>query len=265
MENQNQENKRDFYTHYNYIDCLDDLIGKASIKCSTKLNRGFLPDIKTKENLINLTKRSLEDEYDIVQIDKGYSYASTSWLPIKSYYLIFNQLLTISYIFSKQKKSFSMTHRKCIEQFTTKLKRGEIRFNNPILNQVMESTIFSHSDAPGSNMDRRISLPRRYDWLMGKIAEYKLLDWKKKNNVDNFRTKINQDKKKDYLSNFNLSIFEFPYYMRIRSNYRDFAFIDGVSDSETAKYFYSYYNFTMNFYDILVRLEKDLLVMRGVR
>jgi len=258
-----EKEKEAFRTHYNYADCLTDLINNSSLKYNLKLNFKKLPYLKEKQNLITLTKKSLEDEYKIVQMDKEYSYASTSWLPIKSYYLIFNQLLTVEYIIKIQKKVFNSKHSTCIREFTRKLEKKEIEFNEPILNEVYDKTIFSYHDVPGANLSRRISKERRYKLAMAKASDYKLNEWKRGQSIESFKTKKNREKKKEYLKSFKFSIFEFPYYMRIRSNYRDFAFIEGVSIGETASYFECYYLFTMGFYKRLNDLQKSLMKMRG--
>ena len=75
----------------------------TTLQYNNSLQKAGLPDIDQKKNLIVLTKKSLSDEKKIVDIDKDYSYASTSWLPVKSYYLIFNVLLTVEYVIKIQK------------------------------------------------------------------------------------------------------------------------------------------------------------------
>ena len=51
--------------------------------------------------------------------------------------------------------------------------------------------------------------------------------------------------------------------MRIRSNYRDFAFIDGVTVEDTKKYFNSYYGFSTNIVAALEDLLNNMLCARG--
>jgi hypothetical protein len=50
--------------------------------------------------------------------------------------------------------------------------------------------------------------------------------------------------------------------MRIRSNYRDFAFIDGVSTADTAQYFKKYFSFTVGFMKALEKVKAELVTMR---
>ncbi len=209
-------------THFNYIKCLCNLLKNTSIQYNGSLRKAGLPDIEEKKNLIDLTKKSLTDEHKIVQIDKDYSYASTSWLPIKSYYLIFNILLTIEYVFKIQKSIFRLGHTNCVDEFTRKLKATEIQFSNSILNQVFDQSILSHTVRSGANLSTRTSDDDMYKMAIRKIAKYKIEDWKQKNHV-NLRKNTHKAKYQQYLNTFSVSIFDFPYYMRIRSNYRPTA------------------------------------------
>lgn len=257
-----QEERQAFDTHYNYSDCLECLTKGVSLTYLRKLNRIPLKHLDEKENLINLTYKSLQDEFNIVQQDFEYSYASTSWLPVKTYYLIYNQMLTVEYIIQVKKSSYNFSHKRCVEEFTRKLESKELNFNNPPLNEVFDKNILKHKEISGANLSRRIGLERMFKLAIKKIAKYKLEEWKRKNKIS-LRTKIGRIKKQKYLDNFKISIFEFPYYMRIRSNYRDFAFIEGISEQDTARYFNSYYNFSMNIYNAFEKLKRDMVVARG--
>jgi hypothetical protein len=223
-------------THLNYIKCLTLLMKGTTLQYNKSLQKAGLPDIDQKKNLIALTKKSLSDEKKIVDIDKDYSYASTSWLPIKSYYLIFNVLLTLEYVIKIQKGIFKQGHAKCVDEFTRKLQAQEIQFSNQTLNQVFDQTILTHKVTSGANLSSRTTPDDMYKMAIRKIAKYKIDNWKQTNKI-NLKKKSDKIKYQNYLSNFSVSIFDFPYYMRIRSNYRDFAFIDGVTTDETAEYF----------------------------
>lgn len=256
-----EQEKQAFDTHYNYADCLAILSNDVTLNFNGNLIQQALPHLGMKDNLIHLTRKSLEDEYQIVQIDRNYSYASTSWLPIKGYYLLFNMLLTIEYVLTGQERAFSLTHTRCIERFTSKLEGGEIQFSNPLLNQVFNGSIFSLREISGANLSRRISIDRRYHMVMRKVSFYKRDEWKRRHNV-NFRTITGRRRRGVFIRSFKISVFEFPYYMRIRSNYRDFAFIEGVSTWDTKNYFESYYFFIINLLIALENLKNQLVILR---
>lgn len=249
-------------THLNYIKCLASVMKGATLQYNNSLQKAGLPDIDQKKNLIALTKKSLSDEKKIVDIDKDYSYASTSWLPVKSYYLIFNVLLTLEYVIKIQKGIFKQGHAKCVDEFTRKLQDQEIQFSNTILNQVFDQTILTHKVTSGANLSSRTTDNDMYKMAIRKIAKYKIDNWKQINRI-NLKKKNDKTKFQNYLSNFSVSVFDFPYYMRLRSNYRDFAFIDGVTTDETADYFNTFFAFTVYFVKMLEKLKLDLVNSRS--
>lgn len=170
-------------------------------------------------------------------------------------------MLTVEYILQVQKSVFNYSHIKCIQEFTRKLEVGEIEFSNPLLNKVFDQNILKLTEISGANLSKRINIGRRYTMAIRKVANYKFEEWKRKEKV-NLKSKTGKSKKEKYLESFRISIFEFPYYMRIRSNYRDFAFIEGVTNRDTACYFNSYYNFTLNLYHALDDLKRKMLKAR---
>src|SRR5260221_2705750 len=93
------EGQEAFRTHHHYNRSLRLLIEGSTLSHSDvkRIVRGPIPLLDTKKNLIELTKKSLNDEANIVRSDQDYSYASTSWLPVKTYYLLFNVMMTIEY------------------------------------------------------------------------------------------------------------------------------------------------------------------------
>lgn len=234
----------------------------TDIRYNGSLKKAGLPNLDEKKNLIDLTKKSLNDEYKIVQIDKDYSYASTSWLPVKSYYLIFNILLTIEYIFKIQKDIFRLGHVSCVDEFTRKLKDGEIQFSESILNQVFDQSILTYTTQSGANLSSRTNKSDMYKMAIRKIAKYKIEELKQKNHI-NLKKKAHKIKFQQLSSSLIVSVFDFSYYMRIRSNYRDFAFIDGVTTMETAQYFNTFFNFTASFVKVLEKMKKELINTRS--
>jgi hypothetical protein len=249
-------------THFHYITCLSELTTGVTLTCSHTLRKAILPDIDIKDNLIRLTKQSLNDEAKIVRIDNDYSYASTCWLPVKSYYLIFNVLLILEYVLKIQKNIFRMGHTACMDEFTRKLKVGELSFSETILNEVFDSSILAYVTTSGANLSNRTGKEVMYKLAIRKIARYKFEAWKEKEKI-NPRIKTHKMKCEHYLSTFEVSIFDFIYYMRIRSNYRDFAFIDNVNSSETTAYFVAYFLFTLNIVRAVELLKRKLIVARS--
>lgn len=258
----NNKARAKFETHLNYIKHLSLLLHSERLETKLKLKKLELPLLDTKRNLINLTIRSLKEEMKIVEIDDDYAYASIVWLPIKAYYLLFNELLTIQYLINPTKESFNLSHSKNLSFFTEQLSSGKIFFTNPMLNKVLDRRIFNYKIQTGSNLSQTINPKLFYFSAMKKIADYKLQEWRRSKNLD-FRTKEGRQEKEKYLNKFTISIFEFPYYMRIRANYRDFTFIEDIPPEDTKNYFCEYYNFTVSLFNSLRILEKSFLEMRS--
>lgn len=182
-------------------------------------------------------------------------------MPVKSYYLLFNLLLTIEYIIKNDIKVYNSSHYFLVGEFTNKLQLGEIQFSEPLLNEVYDRRIFELKFPTGSNLSTRTSKDLMYKLVMKKISKYKKDEWKRTQKI-NLRKSMDKIKYERFLNKFVVSIFDFPYYMRLRSNYRDFSFIDCVSKQETTRYFVAYYEFTKNFHNALMRLSKQLVKMR---
>lgn len=254
--------KEAYNTHLNYIRNLSHLVTGSTLVNNFIVRKGAIPHVGVKSNLINLTRQSLNDEHAIVVADQDYSFASTSWLPVKSYYLIFNILLTIDYVRSLSVSSFNLTHTACVNLFTQKLESQEIQFSNAILNQVFDSTILNQRFTSGANLSSQTSSSDLYRMTLKKIARYKDEEWRRKEKI-NLRLSTHRKKHKQYLqNNFKVSLFDFAYYMRIRANYRDFAFIEGISTQETAEYFFLYHQFTIELSRCLENLKLDMTNQR---
>ena len=80
-----------FTTHLNYITCLKDLSKDLS------LTIGFNPKTKIVESkyldkkirLIKLLKKNIDDEFNLIKEDKGFSEMCSTWVSVKVYYLIY--------------------------------------------------------------------------------------------------------------------------------------------------------------------------------
>lgn len=246
-----------FDTHLNYITSLSLLSVDLSLEYTNKIHQKPIPSYEKKKNIINLTARSLKDEYEIINVDPEYSYASTSWLPVKSYYLIFNLLLTAEYCIRPEEKSFKTSHTRLISNWNHMIKSGEVVFSCEEIGKIHGAEIFDFKLPPGATLSPRTSKENLCKAAMKMIANYKYDEWKSKLKVK-LGSKEGQDAKKVFMENFSVSILDYFYQMRIRSNYRDFAFIDEITCEETKKFFETYYSTTIKFQNALVGLCKQL-------
>jgi len=256
--------QEDFRTHHNYIRSLRHLIERLTLSHTNvrRITNASIPLLDEKKNLIDLTKKSLIDEANIVRTDHDYSYASTSWLPVKTYYLLFNLMMTVDYLFTLDPGSFKISHTKCSTKFTTLLAKGEIAFSEPKLNRVYNRSILSYREPPGANLRSPLLKDQHTELAMKKIALYKLDEWQRFRKIPSFTRQTHRRAKEEFLKTFQLSIFDFPYRMRLRASYRDFAFIEGVESSDTAAYFNDYFAFSRWFFRALEGLKDQLVKAR---
>ena len=251
----------DFKTHLIYTERLLELSNGLSIKCQIKplLKKNKLDDIKSKSHLVELTKKSLEDEYHIVDIDKDYSLASVLWLPMKAYYLLYHLLSVIDYILTGKKASLSISHEGCSNAFSERLKSGDIKFSKKKFNEVFTKDILKFKSKSGEHLKKSATDDVIYSLIMKKMGNYKKDNYKLKAGL-NLQTKKGREKVNKYLTNkFNVSIFDFFCLMRIKSSYRDFNFIDDMPAIDTKKYFKEYYIVSDNFYKCFNNLKNKLI------
>jgi hypothetical protein len=114
-----------------------------------------------------------------------------------------------------------------------------------------------------SHGDSRMVNERLFNIAMAKIADYKEDEWKRQNGIRDFLKASTREKRDEFRKGFTCSVFEFPYYMRLRASYRDFAFIEGVSTAETAHYFQTYLTLILSFYCLLDKLKRQLVQTRS--
>ena len=162
--------RKDFRTHLVYVKRLAKLSSGLSLRCNINPVLVFdrLKDMENKLRLIELTKKSLEDEFNIVKIDKEYSTASVLWLPVKTYYLLYHLLSVIDYILTGKKNSLSISHEKCSGIFSKRLKDREIQFSEGRINSVFSKDIFNFTSKSGEHLRRSVKDDVIYKLVMKK-------------------------------------------------------------------------------------------------
>src|SRR3989338_5958412 len=90
---------QDFRTHSNYV--------------------AFIADLSKNIRLIILTQNALKEEHEIILQTPEYAVAASSWVAVKSYYLIFDLLLIVKYLLKCDNNAFNTTHSE-IQNFIKK-------------------------------------------------------------------------------------------------------------------------------------------------
>lgn len=252
--------RNDFETHLKYVSRVAALTNSVSLSCGVqpKLSKDKLNTINGKLQLIKLTKQSIDDEYKIVQIDSEYSNASVLWLPIKTYYLVFHLLCVIDYILSGNEMSLLNQHSPCIRKFTNMLKKGEIFFGLDLLNKTFDKDILKFKTKSGEHLKSTVSDDVLYSLIMKKSFKERVDVFKRLDNI-NGRTTDGKQKISKMINSTTVSVFDYFYVMRMRTNYRDFSFIKGIEGYQTKEYFEAYYFAAGNLYSCLTGLVNELV------
>lgn len=255
-----KQNPPDFITHLNYVKCLKTISDGLNLECKLDI-RGKIQNenriLKKKINLIKLIKRSLDEEYKMIELNPGFGEVCVLWIAIKSYYLIFNLLLVLDYFISASESSFNFTHYGLLKKFKDRLDNQEIVFSKQIFNinfncfWIIKLNIRKGYNLKIFNVDLNESILQ----VLKKLVLYKIEDFQRKEMIKNFRSKRAREKRKAFLENNSVNICEFFYWYRIKSNYRDLDFLNkDLGDRQFKDFYKNYYELTNSFYQSLITL-----------
>ena len=212
----------DFSTHLNYVSYMNTLSKNVNLSCNLSIKNRIKESkiLKKKINLLKLTLNSIKGEYQTIQKNPDYAEVCVSWISVKSYYLIFNLMLILNYLIAGQEISFDSTHKELIRKFKECIKREEFSFNKRIFNTSFKcSKIMNFKIKQGANIKiLNIDSAERLIQILKKIVKYKFEDFQRKEKIKNFRSKKNKQKKKEFLKNNTVNIWEFFYWYRIKAN-----------------------------------------------
>lgn len=251
----------DFETHLKYASRLAKLTQGLTVNSTItpQLSKSKIGNLEKKLKLVELTKKSIKDEYEIVQFDKEYSTASVLWLPIKTYYLTYHLLCSIDYLLTGKEDSLTAKHQKCLDVFSKALADGTLQFSEPILNNVFDKTILSFRTTSGEHLRNGVPDEIVYKLLMKKVANDKIENFKITNGIPDVRSRKNKERVEKFKNTLTVSVFDFFYLMRLRMNYRNFDFIDAIASSDTKRYFEEYYKASGHFYNCFNNFKNQII------
>lgn len=253
----------DFMTHLNYVSCMKDLSEGLAIELKFNIDSksSFLRNSLSKKiSLIKLIKESLDEEHKKALEEKDFAKVCSMWISVKSYYLIFNLLLVLCALVNNDKENLDYAHSKVISNFRTMIKNKKLVFNKEYFNLVVFcSDALCFKSKSGDTLRADVDNKLRVNSVLKKLCKYKFEDFCRYKNIKNFRKKINKKIRQDFFNNNEISLFEFFYWYRIKTNYRDLAFLDQEINKEyVAKFYENYYLLTINFYDALKILINEV-------
>lgn len=253
-----KSDRNDFETHLKYISLIADLSDDLKVASITNplLSKAEVQKLDQKILLAKLTKKSLDQEYEIVSMDEDYSLSAVLWLPIKTYYLIYHLLCIIDCVEIGKVSSLSTGHYACVGNFTCKLESSNFQFNNPILNSVFGDSILTFKTQSGEHLRYDVLDDVVYMLIMKNIANAKIEEYKRKGGLTLRKDKVKIDK---FKKNLKVSIFDYFHLMRLRMNYRNMNFLENIPSSDTRLYFNKYYIASDNIYKCLSNYIDSLI------
>lgn len=255
MGNANIVDTKSFQTHLNYVRFLNGMPKYLNLEYTCKLTSKipFIAELEKKSTLVNLTKEGLKNEWKLVHIESQYSLMCVPWIPVKSYYLLFYQLQILNYLITGQSNAFKSTHHDMNKWFKKSLTEGSLLFDLPPLNQNFPLEVIAKIKTPqGFNLRvQNFDFDERFYQILKKLSIYKIDEFKTKSKIDPLNKASEKVKLLEFVKRENICLFEFFYFYRIKANYRDLDFINGILPSSLTEYYCHYCIFTMKFSDAL--------------
>jgi hypothetical protein len=261
-------NPLDFLTHLNYVKFMRLLSNKISLEIKPRLKKRFPKKdsrIDKKATLIKLILQNLEQEYTSIKKEPDFAQVCTSWISVKSYYLLFNLTMILRYLMTFDGNSFNCSHIKLLNEFTGHLQRGEVLFSEPKLNKVCTGEdALSEKIRPGANIKSRSFDPEeRCNQLFKKIEQYKEENFRREKKIVNLRKKVDRQAVYGFRQKTRICLFQFFYWYRIKANYRDLEFLNRkISEENFYEYYSECYNLTKNFYKAFQNLIDEISTIR---
>lgn len=242
----------DFITHANYLDFLKRTSENIKLVIHSDINKRIKEDKKLSQKvfLINLTVDNLREEFKNTSKYQEYAVVCVSWIPVKSYYVIFNLLIILEYLITGHSSYLSITHNGALNFLKKLISDGSLKFEPQEFNNVHSVREIEGWKIPRYENIKKINAdPRiRYKQVIKKLSGYQKEEYKRRNKINRLVGKELQKFKKASSTN----LCEFFYWYRIKANYRDMEFIDkGVPAREFKEFYENYFYLTLNFYKAL--------------
>lgn len=253
----------DFVTHSNYLHYMSKNSNKLSLSCSLCLNKKMRVNKKAQQKvkLLNLTLENLMEENKNIGKYPEYSIVCVSWMPVKSYYLMFNLIILLEYLICSNEYYLATSHIAVLGKFKDMIFKGSLFFNEAIFNKICEVEKIENWKIPmWENVKRaNVDSELRYKQIIKKLLQYSKEEYKRRNKIKSLRGKS----KKDYRERTTINLCEFFYWYRIKANYRDMEFIDkGVKVNEFKEFYSDYYQLSLNFYSAFKDCINRIAVIR---
>ncbi len=259
-----ETNDQDFRTHSNYVKFFNSITKNLEIETSNNFHSKIQNPINILDKKIKLAEliyKALVEENKIIKTIPEYAIPASSWIAVRSYYLLFDLLLITKYLIKCDPNAFNSTHSE-IQNFIKKsIKTKDFFFNIQLINEVYKIKKILNWSSPqkGSNLERiKVDPQIRYLQIIKKLAKYRKDEYKRRSKIKNLR-----GKNKNEFENSKINICEFFYLYRIKSNYRDLEFLSrDIDTNEFINFYNNYFELTQNFYNAFIHFINYLLEIR---
>ena len=249
-----------FTTHKNYTAFMREVSNDLKLKynCDTSKKLNIPESVTRKVRLINLTVRNLEMEVRMVSAYPEYAQVAISWMPVKSYYLIFNLTLLLEYLISNNPAFLTASHLNSLKQFRSLLHNRTLEFSNDIFNLFKTGEEIEKMKVPKSD-NLRAHTEKRKEQIFRKLADYSRDFLRRRDKVSRLhKRQIDEFRKSQFI------LSEFFYWYRIKVNYRDLEFLSAqVHPSEFVQFYNDYYLLTRNFYRAYISCINQVSLSRA--
>ena len=250
----------DFGVHLKYVRYIASIT--KSLSATTSLQPCIGPEavkeLDHKMRLLERTTQSIREELRSIHDDADYAHACVAWLPAKVYYNLYHLLSIVEYMVTGDRNLLRVNHADCLHNLADRIGDGLITFNNPQLNRCYDKSVLEFRSRSGGVLSQAISDETMLGLIMKKIAKDRLADWQVRRKIDR-RTAAGKKAYAKEVNKLRISIVDFFYSMRIRTNYKDMAFIDEVDPDLAMTYFVEYYEASDHFYSYFNELKNELI------
>jgi hypothetical protein len=241
-----------FATHYKYLNFFSRHSQGLKITSNSQSLKGSYEDhyFVKKKTLIDLIKKSLDEDLKVVNLDISYANPALLWIPIKSYYLIYHQLSVIEYLESGDKHLLSIKHIECMASIGKKIEERTIQFNSNYFNQFADRNILDFAEEIGEHLRMNVSDETLFKLAMKKIATESHNDYQRVNAL-NLRTIEGRARLLKFRTTRKFCFFDYLYVMRIKASYKGLSFLDRIPDVDACTFIKDYHALTINIYNCL--------------
>ena len=248
-----------FTTHRNYVAYMAERSQGLGLFCGNNIRaRMNVPDsVKKKIQLVKATLKNLQMEANIVNQHPEYAEVAVSWIPVKSYYLIFNLISLLETLVSTDQGFLAASHSGVLEQFRTLLGNGSLRFTEAVFNEIKTGREIEAMQVPRAE-NLRTADGARKEQIFRKLIDYSKQEMRRRAGVSRLgRAQMAR------LRNEQFVLFDLFYWYRIKVNYRDLEFMEEeVPTHEFREFHNNYYILTKNFYNALKQCLDEVAIIR---